>query len=86
MGVVTVEFKARIVDDFTKVMQDYWSSEKDIDYSVSDKDSFNKLAKRIAGEKVTILRIKYCKGYDGDYFEKIDNNWSLPTEAFVEIK
>lgn len=81
MSVTRTKFKAKIVSNFTEVMKAHWESENDVDYSI-DSD-FRKLAERISGKYVTLVRWEYSEGYNADYFEEIDDNMPLPKQAFV---
>jgi len=86
--VIEREFKAQIIDDF----KDGWLKAVAINenfsvdmaktfYDDSDLDSF---AERISGQIVTITHNTYVIGSD-DFFEKIDNNFVMYEELFIEL-
>lgn len=87
MRVLKTEFKARISDNFTEHMKEYWSEENDIDYSLDPTHDFDKLANRITGKDVIIVETVYGLPEDkieNDYFEKVDDNWPLPRQSFIK--
>ena len=82
------EFKAKIVDNFTTKWFEAAAASENITVEEAkgyyNGDSFLEFANRISGKVVTITENKYPTG-NGDYFEKIDNNFVMEPELFQEI-
>jgi len=85
---VVREFKAQIPDDFAEKWFEATAADEHI--SIADAkayyagDEFSKFAERISGKVVTITENEYFVGRT-DYFEKIDNNFVMHPEVFIEI-
>jgi hypothetical protein len=82
------EFNAKVVDNFATKWFEAAAANEDITVDEAkgyyEGDDFQEFADRISGKVVTITENKYPTG-NGDYFEKIDNNFVMEPELFQEI-